>query len=367
LSSVPTSETLDLYRSEELSNPRAIGSPSPAEIIEPQVVAACGGEPLTRDLGTRVSFDLAKNLVWSADGTSIFYLSRDVQDGNGTVGLRQVNLLDQTTSEIAEVKGAMKLQTSAAGALFVTGTGPTYAVSLSPGASARLQPLPLGAQPDLSPDGSWFATDEGFEVVHLWSVAAAAEVATIQGFFAGWSPDSRLLYGRELSSAGPPAPLTYQLSVVSPKALDGSIDCGKRSSYVNMKLAWQAECPFIAYALQSWSVEDTLPVPACRDCFGLSLHDPVTGAERPLLDPSAGLVHLVDTHPVAGYTFAWVRSCLGLYNMVCSYSLVRIRLADGVADTVAVADQELPVALSWDNRRIALAASNGIYVKELPQ
>jgi hypothetical protein len=277
-----------------------------------------------------------------------------------------VNLLDQTTSEIAEVKGAMNLQTGTAGALFVTGNGATYAVSLAASAPATLQPLPLGEDALLSPDGSWLASSEGGEV-HLWSVAAAAEVATIQGFSPGWSPDSRLLYGRELSSAGPAEPLTWQLSVVSPKALDGAIDCGMRSSYVNMKLAWQSECPSIAYALQSWTVESTLPVPACRECFGVSLHDPVTGAERPLLDPSAGLVHLVDTHPVAGFTFAWVRSCLGLYNMVCSYSLVRIHLADGVVETVAVADQELPVALSWDNRRIALAASNGIYVKELPQ
>ncbi len=357
---VPISETVDLHRGSAIPNSDpATRSMSIAETIE-RGLATCGGPPPARDLGTRASFDQARELVWSADGTSLFYLAADEQDPNGAVGGRQVKLLEHTTSEIIVVNHASALQTGASGGIYVTADATTYAVTLATGLPATLQPLPFTGTAHLSPDGLWFAYDGG-GAVHLWSVSAAAEVATLPGGFLTWSPDSRLLYADNV-----PAP--YPLFVVSPSAPEQVAPCGALPDFSRMEvqLAWPSECPQVAYAPSGWFIESTIPYPDCKSCFGLSLQDPVTGVERPLLDPSLGKIHLVDTHPVADAVFTWVRNCQGLYNTVCSHSLLRVRLSDGTAETIAIADQELPVALSWDGRRLALAASNGIYVKDLP-
>jgi hypothetical protein len=106
-------------------------------------------------------------------------------------------------------------------------------------------------------------------------------------------------------------------------------------------------------------------IEGCSSCFGLSLQDPDTGAERPVLDASAGMIDIVSTPPVLGFMLVWARTCLGLYNTVCSYSLMRVDLTNGTARTVAVSASELPVAVSPDYQSVAIAATNGIYVKSL--
>lgn len=369
LSIVPTSETLDLYRggSIMMSRPPGYGDISTAETIERGLVP-CGDPPPARDLGTRVSFDRAKDLLWSADGASLFYLAPDAQDPNGAVGVRQVKIAEHTTSDLAVVNQALALQTGATGVLYVTANETTYAVSVAAGVPATPQPLPFTGFSHLSPDGLWFAFDGG-GAVHLWSVPAAALTTSITGGFFAWSPDSRLLYGPTVASEVSTASSSYELSVVSPTAPSQARSCGALSTLLRIQgqLTWESEYPQVAYVPQSWSIESTIPWPDCQNCFGISLHDPATGVERPMLDASAGMVDLVHTHPVAGFVFAWARTCQGLYNTLCTHSLLRIRLADGTAETVAIADQRMPVALSWDNRRVALAAANGIYVKELPQ
>ena len=45
---------------------------------------------------------------------------------------------------------------------------------------------------------------------------------------------------------------------------------------------------------------------------------------------------------------------------------MRVRVTDGVAETVATAADEYPVALSPDGQRVAIAAPSGIYVRTLP-
>jgi hypothetical protein len=369
LSIVPTSETLDLHRGGSIMMPRPLGygGISTAETIERGLVP-CGDPPPARDLGTRVSFDRAKELLWSADGASLFYLAPDAQDPNGAVGIRQVKLSEHTTSDIAVVNDASALQTGATGVLYVTANEITYALSLATGVPATLQALPFTGIPHLSPDGLWFAFDGG-GAVHLWSVPAAALTTSITGGYFAWSPDSRLLYGSTLAPEVPGASPRFELSIASPTAPSQAGSCGVLSSLhrAQGQLTWESEYPQVAHAPQSWSIESTIPFPGCQNCFGISLHDPVTGVERPILDASAGMVDLVHTHPVAGFVFTWARTCQGLYNTLCTHLLLRIRLADGIAETIAIADQEMPVALSWDNRRVALAAANGIYVKELPQ
>ncbi len=89
------------------------------------------------------------------------------------------------------------------------------------------------------------------------------------------------------------------------------------------------------------------------------------GTERPVLDASAGMLDIVPTRPLLGFMLVWARTCLGLYNTVCSYALIRVDLSDATARQVAVSPNEVPVAVSPDNQRIALATASGIYVKSL--
>jgi len=83
------------------------------------------------------------------------------------------------------------------------------------------------------------------------------------------------------------------------------------------------------------------------------------------------MIDIVPTPPVLGFMLVWARTCLGLYNTVCSYSLIRLDLADGTAREVAVSRNvtvsatEIPVAVSPDYQRVAIAQPGGIYVKSL--
>jgi hypothetical protein len=89
------------------------------------------------------------------------------------------------------------------------------------------------------------------------------------------------------------------------------------------------------------------------------------GTERQVLDASAGTINRVSTPPVLDTVLVWDKRCLGLHDTVCSYSLIRVGLTDGTAQTVAVAADKYPVGLSPDGKRIALSAPTGIYVKNL--
>ena len=79
------------------------------------------------------------------------------------------------------------------------------------------------------------------------------------------------------------------------------------------------------------------------------------------------MIDIVPTPPVLGFMLVWARTCLGLYNTVCSYALMRVDLTSATARTVAVSASEVPVAVSPDYQRVAIAASGGIYVKSLTQ
>ena len=104
----------------------------------------------------------------------------------------------------------------------------------------------------------------------------------------------------------------------------------------------------------------------CTSCVGLSLRNLADGTLRQVLDASVGEISLVSTPPVLDTLLAWTqKKCLGLYNTVCTYSLIRVGLTSGTAQTVATAADKYPVGLSPDGQRIAIAAPSGIYVKNL--
>jgi hypothetical protein len=338
---------------------------------ERSLVESCGAVVPAEDLGTCILFGRAQSLVWSADSASIDYLaSADPQDPTQSAGLGSVRLADSVVSELAVVPFGQGLQIDSTGQLYVVGqVGGAYSIlrvvlGTSPAASLVVVPLQVNASgggeptiPVLSPDGRWFAYSGQDGTVHVWDIQSNADQPVVDGEFSGWSPDSKLTYW---SSASPET-----LNVVSPAApsVPMVFDVQRNGS---LSVVWNTNGPLLAQPPLAWSIESD-DTSGCSFCFGLSLQDPSNGSQRQVLDASAGKIDIVSTPPVLGFMLVWARNCLGLYNTVCSYSLLRVDLTDATARTVAVAAHEYPVAVSPDNQRIAIASPTGIYVKSLVQ
>ena len=353
---VSTDETVDFHFGQ---NPGTF--PGEIDQSELALVETCGAIPATADLGARISFDRAQALVWSADGASIYYLApADPQDPTQSVSLRQLRLADAATSEVVGIPFGQGLQGDSTGKLYV-GNGNNgnslFRVDTS-SSPASLLSIPIRWDAVPSPDGRWLAyvasTPSGNET-WIWDVQSGANLTSVNGSFGGWSPDSTLAYWSYT------APSTF--TVLSPAGLDQPKTYGTNGNSIPA-VVWSTEGPLLAQRPLAWSIQSG-HYPACDACFGLSLQDPVTGADRPVLDASAGMIDIAPTHPVLGLMLVWRRTCLGLYNTVCSYSLMLVDLANTKAAIVAVAASEVPVTVAPDNRRIALATPSGIYVKSL--
>jgi hypothetical protein len=336
----------------------------PLEPIERSFVESCGTVIPAQDLGTRVAFDRTSPqsyphstpLLWSADGTNLAYLSQaDPKDPEQTVGLRQVRLPDEARSELATVPFGWNLQQDPAGQLYVATRAQLFRVYPTAIGPATLDALPIPSSAVLSPDGLWFAWYGLGGEWHLWSVATGAEVAAFDGNFVGWSPDSKAAYmsGTALSLVSPTNP-------TQPTVYETSNDAHMEV------VAWSSQGPVLVRRPNDWLVGFVgYPPFVCMSCLGLSLQSTDDSTERQVLDASAGRIDFVSTPPVLDTLLAWAQNCLGLYDTVCTYSLIRIGLTDGTARTVATAADKYPVALSPDGQRVAIAAPSGIYVKNL--
>jgi hypothetical protein len=352
MDAVSTSETVEFhYLPDDLPQDRRA-----IELSERNLVESCGVTVPADDLGSRISFDRAQSLVWAADGASLYYLPpADATDPTQSVGLRQVRLADSATSELAVIPSGQGLQIDVAGQLYVGSTDNLMRVVLAASGPASLVAVPVPANAVLSPDGRWLAYTH--QELHVWDVQAAADRTTINGSFLAWSPDSALAY-RSLATDA------ETFDVLSPAVLGEPKIYGSTYGEEVETVGWNTDGPLLARSPFDWSIENYV---ACQACFGLSLQDPSTGAQRQVLDASAGKIDIVSAPPVLGFMLVWARTCLGLYNTVCSYSLLRVDLTDGTARPVAVAAHEYPVAVSPDNQRIAIASPTGIYVKSLVQ
>jgi hypothetical protein len=334
------------------------------ESSERSFVESCGGVIPTQDLGTRISFDRTSTqpLVWSADGTSLYYLSQvDTKDPSKTVGLRQIKVADGVSSEIVTGPLGGSLQQDSAGQLYVGVGSQLFRVTPAATGPATLVALPFSGNAALSPNGQWFARYSAVgQSVQLWSVAAEVEVATPNGNFVGWSPDSQaaFLAGTTLnvfSPANPTQATVYETpSTYAP------------TSYAGLT-AWGSQGPVLVQTPGNWMVDFAgYGNSVCISCIGLFLQNFADGTEIQVLDASAGGIDLVSTPPVLDTILVWAHNCLGLHNTACTYSLIRIGLTAGTAQTVAVAADKYPIGLSSDGKRIALAAPSGIYIKNLP-
>jgi hypothetical protein len=333
----------------------------PFGLIEPQeraFVEGCGATIPIPDLGSRISFDHAESLVWSPDGATIYYLApADPADPSRSISLRQVRLVDGASAEIATIPSGSGLQIDSAGNLYVGGTDHLVRVDTS-NAPATLVTTPVSGNfgSSLSPNGRW--NSEGGRIRDVQSnaeiqLAACKEVL-------GWSPDSSLA-----CLAQPDSSTLLSLSPDNPGQIKtyGTMVNPTPPAY-RRSLVWSSNGPLLASAPLDWAIQSPGDT-ACWSCFGLFLQSPGTGSERKVLDASAGRVHIIKTPPVLGFMLVWARNCLGLYNTLCSSSLVRVDLEDGTTSTIAVSPIEVPVAVSLDYQSVAIAAPTGIYIKGL--
>lgn len=340
---------------------------SQLEAVEQDSLVACGIASPPADLGARISFDRAQSIAWSPDSTSIYYLnSTDPLDSTEAVVLRQIRLADSLQTEIALVPHGGRLQMTQTGALFASDKD--HLLALAPTSPPSLVATALPASATVSPNGRWiayasdivYASDTAGASLHIWDIEAGADLTVVDGGFAGWSPASQLAYWSRPSGATDGSRPTG-LAVIS---LDELGSGPKTYPVTPPQLAfpvWTGTGPLLAQVPYNRQTEDG----PCIGCLGLSLFDATTGVERPILDTSAGEIR-VQPGPVPDFMFVWATNCLGLFNTVCSTSLIRVNLTDATTQSVAVNATILSAALSSDGRRVALSGSDGIYIKDLP-
>jgi hypothetical protein len=349
---VDTSEIVEFHHSLQPFNYGLPPDNLAIEQSERDLVESCGAIVPAPDLGLRLSFDRAQAMVWAPDGTTLYYLAPfDSRDPSHSVGLRQLHFADLVASELATVPFANNLQIDGTGQLYVGNQNNLLQVGATPDGKAILVTLPVPADAVPSPDGHWLAyTDQR---LHVWDIQSGADRITVDGVFRFWLPDSTLAYldwttGSRITK------------VLSPTTLGDPTVYG----------SGDPDGPYVVQVPLDWS---SIRIPyvnsggGCQACFGLSVVNLADGTRRQILDASAGRITIVPAPSRGGLTLVWARTCLGLYDTVCTESLLRIGLAEGTAQTVAVAPQIYPLAVSPDNQRVAIAAPSGIYVKSLAQ
>jgi hypothetical protein len=329
------------------------------EAWELAFAASCGVTGPAIDLGTRLFFDRAQEIAWAPDDASLYYLS--VTEANvrtESVALRRVRLADSLASELAVVPYGNSLQVDKTGAVYVFDNESLW--TLAPNASAVLAKTPFLRTAAVSPDGRWIAHwpwDDIRTPITIWDTVAGADMATIDGTFAGWSPDARLAYWSPQGTLNSLGAISPAVPGDDPRTYPYGVGRGYITSVV-----WSSTGPLVASSAQAND--------ASGRGSGLSLFNPTTGFVRQILARSAGMLETspIGSSPISSLDvmFVWLTKCLGMFDTLCSSSLVKINLLDATVQTVAVSSNTSPVALSSNGRRIALAASNGIYVKELP-
>jgi hypothetical protein len=338
---------------------------SQLEALEQASLVACGITSPPTELGTRISFDRAQSLAWSPDNTSIYYLNRaDPLDLTKSVVLRQIRLADSLQTEIALVAHGGGLQMTQTGTLFASDAD--HLLALVPTNPPSLVATTLSPGATVSPNGRWIAYWSAYVSatdrvpLHIWDIKAGADLTVLDGSFAGWSPDSLLAYWSRPSGATDGS----QPSGLAVISLD-DLGSGPKAYPVVQPLmsfpVWTSTGPLLARVPYDRQSENA----TCIACFGLSLLDATTGVERPILDASAGEIR-VQPEPIRDFMFVWATNCLGLFNTVCSTSLIRVNLIDATVQTLAVTPTILAAAISFDGHRVALSEPGGIYVKDLP-
>lgn len=356
------------------------------EQSERSLLEGCGIQSPPLDLGTRVSFDHASvvgdrstTIGFLGDAQTLLYLTPiDPADPAQDAALRSIDLVTGSARQVAIVPDGRRFQTTETGEVYVATEFNLVKVDPRAEGSATVTPIPVPANGLISPDGqriAYFATNPAPAdrpvFVKVWDVATGiAHTIDYPGIVVGWSPASLLVEGEfytEQSSGNAYALLQPEDGRVVERFVSSS-----SGGYIGA-LSWGAEGPIGLSATLPWTPQQPV-APVHGDVlfddnpnFGLSVEDLHALDVREVLAPSAGSVTFAAAVP--GIALVWARRCLGLFETVCTFELHLVRLPAGRGhedQVVAVADSAAPVALSPSGHRFAIAARDGIYVRDLP-
>jgi hypothetical protein len=343
------------------------------ESAEASFLQSCGVTlPSTPDLGVPISFDLASKLTFTPDGRSLVYLHpSDATSPTSFVDVRSVRVADGASSQIARFETAFNLAVAPDGQLYVSRLDGVFRVTPAATGPAIEEELPVEGDAQLSPDGRFFAYttyasgDLFAPLTRVWDVTHDVTLDTGPGQVVQWSPGSELVVadtGLELRSLqGSRTSLVFP----GPYNLANVTDSGLPVAQLTWPTADQAVmasfgAPWV-FATTAHGSED-----ACHPCLGLELGAAGAAATRKALDASAGTLTLLPNAPGTPFVLVWAEKCLGLYRTVCSHTLIAVDIATGEAKPVATARVEGKVAVSADHRQVAIATTDGIFIKPLP-
>lgn len=366
-------EPVDFYPPDVSPNPAVPLALGPRlEQRERSLLAGCGLASPPLDQGVRVGFDRGVSLAFSPDGQTLFYVMPiDPSDPAQAAPLRSIDLTTGVTRERAIIPGAKGVQVSGSNDIYVS-TSTTFH-ALAPRLDGSEQPTQLPISPPclVSPDGKWISyvdwtsARETGPVEMVWDVAAGQPHVVQQGYGVSWTPASLLVDG---------------LAVFAPS--DGHLVTQFTSLTANTGqlegMFWGAEGPALLTAPIHWTPQQPASRPILASeagdpdkDFGLTVEELATHTVSNVLDARAGIVTLADVATDgSGVALVWTRRCLGLFETVCSFSLHELSLpaqpGSPVHDqVVAVSDSAAPVAISTSGHRFAIAARDGIYVRDL--
>jgi hypothetical protein len=401
-------EVVEFQRVTDRAAVAAIGRPQ-LELDERRFLQTCGVRPAAEDLGMRVGLDAAHRLAWSPDGSSLHYLTRVGEGATPPHNLRSTPSAGGAPVELARDLRETELRAPLSGELFVRDLAGVPLRGRRQGEGPwQFEPAP---GTNVSPDGRWvlFSGEQGPQ---LWEVSTGVTRALENGGFYAWSADSRLAYlrfapsGPEVSvwSADAPDAIAHipgtdpawlpdgnlrvrisegpQGSVVGVLAPDLSArgqfgfprpasDMGRSLSPFWDKFLWTGERLVRVEPAQGWNValvQGKAGGISLGDApIGLAMQQPDGGQRRVLLPADARPIDepLALGGPSNSFLL-WTRSCLGLFETVCSYTLHRFSLPDATDQVVAVSDEAPVMAVSPDGKRLAISNRRGIFVKDLP-
>jgi hypothetical protein len=402
---VPTSEVVEFQRL-PASGPTSDIPRLRLEQRERRFLESCGVKPPVEDLGMRVGLDPAAAIVWSPDGENLRYLMRtgDSQQFNAPHSLRSMVAGGGAPTELARDLAASPLLAPGSGDLFVAdlATVPQRGHLQSDG-SWQFDRAP---GTDVSPDGRWLALRDDNNGLSVLEIATGVIHLIGRGGLPVWSPDSHQLVFGSLSREGgvevwslDTGDVTARLPGTSPTWLpDGrlvvrngieasviSADFGSLAMFAFpavgggdkgraffpswSELLWGRDRLVLVEPAQGWNVGTVqlkFGIGSLGDAqVGLALQEP-NGSRRNLVPPDSLPVDRPYSLGASASFLQWTRTCLGLFETVCSYSLHRFTLPDGADQVVAVSSEYPVMAVSPDQKRIAVSTRRGIFVKNLP-
>lgn len=395
----PLERVIELRGSGVAVRPPGPREPLPLEPEAREFAQRCGITLPTVDPGTRVSLDAARRIAWSPDQSQLYYLS----GGPEASRLRTIPAEGGAVVELLHTPLGERLDVTSGGEVFVEEAHGFLRRGTPSSGSMQFETLPIASEafapsPRVSPDGRWIA-DPRFpdratsSEISIWDVAGKAERTRLMGALGGWAPDSQRLWFRPFRGGQGPVLSTWDVATGAVSDLgtghsvewlaDGVVGLvtfirpnehevvtvganggGRRFPFASVPgfHAW-VDNRLIGISATLWG--DSRDVFSFIPLGGVELQDPAAGTRSPTV-PAIESPDLTQIVAIDGGVLIWTRVCHDLHHALCFFQLHRIALPAGTDEIVAVFKDRPVSALSPDRRRLAIATSHGIFVKQLP-